>query len=53
MQWQVIAAIVVAAPVILLPVAFVWYLTISGAVAAAKEARQRKVAKRAVREVAG
>jgi len=53
MQWQVVAAIAVAAPVILLPVAFVWYLTIGGAVAAAKEARQQKAVERAVKEVAG
>ena len=53
MQWQVVLAIVIAAPVMLLPVAFVWYLTLSGMYAVAKEARQQKAARRAVKEVAG
>ena len=46
MEWQIIVALVVAIPVILLPVAFVWYLNIGGIYAAIKEARE----KRAVRE---
>ena len=33
MEWQAILALVVAVPVILFPVAFVWYLTIGGIVA--------------------
>jgi len=37
MEWQVILAMVVAAPVLILPVAFIWYLNIGGAVAAGKE----------------
>ena len=42
MEWQVILALVVAVPVILFPVAFVWYLNIGGIIAAVKEARKRK-----------
>ncbi|MBL7119229.1 MAG: hypothetical protein ISS53_00935 [Dehalococcoidia bacterium] len=44
MEWQIILALVLAAPIILVPVAFVWYLNIGGVVAAAKEARERKAA---------
>ena len=43
MEWQIIIALVVAIPVILFPVAFVWYLNIGGIYAAIKElARKRK-----------
>lgn len=42
MEWQIIVALVVAIPVILLPVAFIWYLNIGGAVAAVREAREAK-----------
>ncbi|MBL7119237.1 MAG: hypothetical protein ISS53_00975 [Dehalococcoidia bacterium] len=44
MEWGVIVALVVAAPLILLPVAFIWYLNFSGIYAARKEARKRKAA---------
>ncbi len=30
MEWQVIVALVVAIPIILFPVAFLWYLNVSG-----------------------
>jgi len=46
MQWEFIVALVIAIPIILFPVAFVWYLNIGGIYAAIKEARAR----RAVRE---
>lgn len=42
MEWQVILAVVLAVPIILFPVAFVWYLNIGGIMAAVKEARERK-----------
>jgi hypothetical protein len=48
MEWQVIAALAVAVPVILFPAAFVWYLNIGGivhAVREAKMAREKKLAK--------
>ena len=46
MQWQLVVALVIAIPVVLLPVAYVWYLNIGGIVAAAREARKAKVAQR-------
>jgi hypothetical protein len=41
MAWQLIVAIVIAVPIILLPVALVWYINIGGLVQAVKEARQQ------------
>jgi hypothetical protein len=46
MEWEMVVAIAVATPIILLPVAFVWYLNLAGLYAAVKEARKtRKGAK--------
>ena len=45
MEWQIIVALVVAIPIILFPVAFVWYLNIGGLYRAIKEARARRVAR--------
>jgi len=42
MEWQIIVALALAAPIILLPVAFVWYLNIAG-IYAAREARGQRV----------
>ena len=39
MEWQFIVALVVMVPVILLPVAFVWYLNLGGILAAVRRAR--------------
>ena len=39
MQWELVAALVLAIPVILFPVAFVWYINIGGIVHAAREAK--------------
>jgi len=36
MGWEIVVALVLAVPVILLPVAYVGYLTIGGAVAAVR-----------------
>jgi hypothetical protein len=44
MEWQFILALVLAAPLILLPVAFVWYLNVSGLYKVIREARKRRVA---------
>jgi hypothetical protein len=46
MEWQVIVALVVAIPVILFPVAFVWYLNLGGIYTAIKEARARKAVRK-------
>jgi hypothetical protein len=44
MQWEIIVALVIAIPIILFPVAFVWYLNLGGLVQAVREARQAKAA---------
>lgn len=49
MTWQIVLALMVAIPIILLPVAYVWYLNI-GALRAAMKARARRPAR--VREEA-
>jgi len=46
MEWEFIVALVVMVPILLLPVAFVWYLNIGGALAALREARAKRAAKR-------
>jgi hypothetical protein len=45
-EWQIIVALVVAIPIILLPVAFVWYLNIGGIYAAIKESRAKRAAQK-------
>ena len=46
MEWEMVVAIAMATPIILLPVAFVWYLNLAGIYAAVKETRKaRKEAK--------
>ena len=39
MSWQIIIALIVIIPVILLPVAFVWFLNFGGLVAMKKSSR--------------
>jgi hypothetical protein len=52
MQWEVIVALIIAIPIILFPVAFIWYINLGGIYAAIKEARAKRVAhKRGVRGV--
>lgn len=46
MTWQVIIALVVAVPVVLLPVAFVWYLNTGGIIAVLRERAKQPVAKK-------
>jgi len=46
MEWQVILALILVVPVILIPVALIWYINIGGIYLVIKEARER----RAVRE---
>ena len=45
MQWEFIVALVIAIPIILFPVAFIWYLNIGGIYTAIKEARERRTAR--------
>jgi len=42
MEWQVIVALVIAIPIILVPVVFVWYLNMGGIYHAFQAARQRR-----------
>jgi hypothetical protein len=42
MEWQIIVAIVIAIPVILFPVAFIWFINISGILTVWKESRARE-----------
>lgn len=42
MAGQIILALVLAVPVILFPVALVWYMNVGGIYAAIKEARERR-----------
>ena len=44
MEWQIVVALVIAIPIILLPMAFVWFLNIGGIYASVREARARRVA---------
>ena len=43
MEWRLILALALAIPVILFPVAFVWYLNVGGMYAAFREWRKRRV----------
>ena len=45
MEWELIVALVVMVPVILLPVAFVWYLNLGGILAAVRRARAAEKAR--------
>ncbi|MGB2814342.1 MAG: hypothetical protein WBC50_07300 [Dehalococcoidales bacterium] len=44
MGWQIVVALVLAIPVILIPVAFIWYLNVRGIHTVRKEAREKRVA---------
>jgi len=51
MEWQFVAALVIAIPIILFPAVFIWFLNIGGIHAAIKEARAKRSArKQEVRE---
>jgi hypothetical protein len=42
MEWQVILALVLVIPVLLIPVALIWYINIGGIYLAIKDARERR-----------
>ena len=42
MQWEFIVALIIAIPIILFPVAYIWYLNFGGAYAAFKKAREKR-----------
>ncbi len=50
MDWPIIVAIVVAVPLIAFPVAFVWYLNISGLYRVIADSRQREKKRAAARK---
>jgi len=43
MQWELVVALVIAVPIILFPVAYVWYINIGGIITAIKRAREKQV----------
>ena len=45
MDWQIILAVVVAIPVILVPAVLVWYLNVSGTFTVIRETRKRRIAR--------
>ena len=45
MDWQIILAIVVAIPVILIPAVLIWYLNVSGIYTVIRETRKRRIAR--------
>jgi len=42
MEWMILVTLVIAVPVVLIPVAFVWYLNIGGIVRAVRGAKALK-----------
>jgi hypothetical protein len=42
MEWQIILALVIGIPIILLPVAFIWYMNVSGLYRVMRDARERE-----------
>jgi predicted GIY-YIG superfamily endonuclease len=52
MEFQLIIALVITIPIILFPVAFIWYLNIGGLTTAIKEARAKRVRRMVKNELA-
>ena len=46
MEWKLIVALVIAIPIILFPVVFIWAINISGVYSAIKEARAKRAARK-------
>ena len=42
MQWEFIVALVLAIPILLFPVAFIWYVNIGGVIVAMRERKARR-----------
>ncbi len=51
MEWQFIVALVIAIPIILFPVALIWYLNIGGLVAMIRQSRKEHANKHAMTEM--
>jgi len=43
-EWQIIVALIVMIPIILVPVVFVWFLNLGGIYAVLKRVRERRAA---------
>ena len=52
MEWQFIVALVIAIPIILFPVALIWYLNIGGIYALVRDARKRRTLEQENRVIA-
>lgn len=51
MEWQVILAVVLGIPFILIPVALIWYINVSGIYTVIRETQKRRAArKKRIRE---
>ena len=46
MEWQIILALALGVPVILVPVVLVWYLNVSGLYTVIRETQKRRVARK-------
>ena len=53
MSWPFILALVLGIPAILVPVAFVWYLNVSGLLQVIRDARQRAKRRAGIAEKVG
>ncbi len=48
MQWRFVEALILAVPIVLLPVAVVWYFNLGGVGAAFRQSKAKRVAHREV-----
>jgi hypothetical protein len=46
MEWYTILAIILAIPVILIPIAFIWYINVSGIYTVFRETMKRRAVRR-------
>ena len=53
MQWELIVVLVLAIPVLLFPVAYIWYIDIGGIILAVRERREAKAAQKKLATVEG
>jgi len=46
MEWQIILAIVLGIPIILIPVVLIWYINVSGIYTVIRETQKRRAARK-------
>lgn len=51
MEWQIIIAILIAIPIMLFPIALIWYLNLGRIVTAVKEAKSKRAFKEKESEI--